>query len=481
MFHLYFNHLVFQATSETIYMVFISSFLGILGGLTIGLILYLIRKKKSILFRLIYIFLNININIIRSIPYIIFMISILPFTRFLVGTSIGINAAIVSLTFSAIPFYARITENAIDTVSKNLIKATESMGANNWQLIKVYFYESYPLLIKGAVLTIISVLSYSAMAGVIGGGGIGELAIQYGYQQFNITIIIYSVIILTIMALFIQTTGNWLSRIKKFYPVIIFSLILWIYCIFFILHNSKEYQGVIKVGIVNGPMQTVMKLAKKIAKRNGLILDIKTFDDYILPNIALNNGDIDANIYQHKPFLENQIQKRHYEIVSIGKTFIYPMGLYSIKLHSLNELKKGDVISIPSDPANRGRALIMIAKSGLIKLKSNVGLFPNIQDIIRNPKRLIFICISAAQIPRSLKDVSSGVITNDYVKISGLNINKSLLHENKNTPYVNLIVVRKKDQNNIKLKKLVDIMHSDPIVQKTMEIFKNEGAIIGWK
>ncbi len=188
-------NLLGPATWQTVYMVFISGFFSIFIGLVLGIVLCLTspnsfnkdfnkNNKKFNFFT--YKILGLIINITRSIPYIIFMIAVIPLTRLLVGTSIGINAAIVPLTLAAIPFYARIAESAIAGVEPGLVEAALSLGASSWQVIrKVWLPESASQLIKGATLTLISLIGYSAMAGAVGGGGLGELVIEYGYQRFD--------------------------------------------------------------------------------------------------------------------------------------------------------------------------------------------------------------------------------------------------------------------------------------------------------
>src|SRR3990167_10166337 len=176
-----------QATGDTIYMVFIASLLSLLGGLMLGLLLFLTRATQPFSNRFLYHGLSVIVNITRSVPFIILMISVLPFTRWLVGTTIGLHAAIVPLTLSAIPFFARICENTFVDIPASLLETAAALGVTTRQLIsKILLPESLPTLIRGGTLTIIALIGYSAMAGVVGGGGLGELAINYGYQRFNL-------------------------------------------------------------------------------------------------------------------------------------------------------------------------------------------------------------------------------------------------------------------------------------------------------
>ena len=179
--------LLCQSIWQTIYMVFIAGFLSVVGGTLIGLALYFSAPSHRFWPKLIASILGMVVNIGRSIPYIILMIAIIPLTRWMVGTTIGTNAAVVSLTLAALPFYGRVAQAAFQEIPEGLLDATRAMGANAGQLIvKVLIPESLPALIRGGTLTVIALIGYSAMAGAVGGGGLGQLAINYGYQQFNV-------------------------------------------------------------------------------------------------------------------------------------------------------------------------------------------------------------------------------------------------------------------------------------------------------
>ena len=185
--HSILNLALFQATWETIYMVFISSALGILGGSLLGVLLFVTQEPQFSKNRVVYHSVGAVVNLVRSVPFIILLISIVPLTRLIVGTAIGTNAAIVPLVLAAIPFYARICETALAAVPKGLIEVGHAMGASQRQIItKILLPESSAALVKGAALTIIGLIGYSTMAGAIGGGGLGELAINYGYQRFDV-------------------------------------------------------------------------------------------------------------------------------------------------------------------------------------------------------------------------------------------------------------------------------------------------------
>lgn len=205
--------LLLNATAETFYMVILSSVIATLVGLPLGIILYISRKNHILEHPFLHQTLAILVNIMRSIPFIILMVAIIPITRWIVGSSIGTNAAIVPLSLAAMPFIARIVENALLEVNKGLIEAATAMGANAWQIIgKVLIPEALPGIINGLTLTIVSLVGYSAMAGAVGGGGLGDLAIRYGYHRFDVKIMLITIAIMIILVQLIQWLGDGIAK-----------------------------------------------------------------------------------------------------------------------------------------------------------------------------------------------------------------------------------------------------------------------------
>ncbi|MFO2512470.1 methionine ABC transporter permease [Legionella pneumophila serogroup 2] len=205
-----------SATGETLYMVFFSTLFAVLLGLPLGILLYSSsRIKPNIKLNKI---LSALINIFRSIPFIILLVAIIPFTRLIVGTSIGINAAIVPLTVGATPFFARLVDNVLQSLPLGLIETGYSMGANTRQIIlHIILPEAQSGLIHSITVTAITLINYSAMAGAVGAGGLGTLAINYGYQRFNAGIMIATVIVLIILVQLIQMVGDHLAKRCKHY------------------------------------------------------------------------------------------------------------------------------------------------------------------------------------------------------------------------------------------------------------------------
>ena len=205
--------LLFESLGETLYMVAVSMICASILGIPLGILLVVTEKGEILACPAINKPLAFIINMIRSIPFIILMVAIIPFTRFLVHTSIGTTAAIVPLTIAAIPYIARMVETSIREIPSGLIEAAESMGATPMQIIrKVLLPEALPSILESLTVVIVSLVGASAMSGTIGGGGLGDLAIRYGYQRFQADVMIATIIVLVIVVQLIQFIGNYLSR-----------------------------------------------------------------------------------------------------------------------------------------------------------------------------------------------------------------------------------------------------------------------------
>lgn len=204
--------LLLKPLLETVYMVLMSTVLASLVGIPLGFLLLSWRTDGLWLHRKWYAIFSALINAWRSIPFIILLIALIPVTRLLVGVSIGANAAIVSLSFAAIPFVARLTESALQGLSEGFLTAGFAMGATPWQIITRFLWPEVKVpLIKGITLTAINLVAYSAMAGAVGGGGLGDLAIRYGYQRFNIPVMLCTIAVLILLVQAIQWLGDKIS------------------------------------------------------------------------------------------------------------------------------------------------------------------------------------------------------------------------------------------------------------------------------
>ncbi|RDU58680.1 ABC transporter permease [Helicobacter sp. MIT 99-5507] len=206
---------IWQHLLDTLYMVGSSCILAIIFGLPLGVFLCITKKKSIMPMPLTNKILGSIVNIVRSFPFIILIILLLPLSRIIVGTSVGSTTAIIPLTISAIPFIARLFEGAFDEVDKGLIEATKSMGAKKITIVKMMIFESMPSLVNAITITIISLIGYSAMAGAVGAGGLGDLAIRIGYQTYRPDILMYSVITIIVLVQIIQSGGDLIVKILR--------------------------------------------------------------------------------------------------------------------------------------------------------------------------------------------------------------------------------------------------------------------------
>ncbi|CUU71174.1 D-methionine transport system permease protein MetI [Campylobacter hyointestinalis subsp. hyointestinalis] len=209
--------LLYEATLDTIYMTFISTFLAFIIGLVLAIILVLTKRNGLMPNRVVYSSLDLIVNVLRSFPFIILIIVLFPLTKIIVGTSIGTSAAIVPLTIGSAPFIARLIENAMNEVDYGIIEAALSFGASKSQIIfRVILPEALPSIINAITLTLIVIVGFTAMAGTVGGGGLGDVAMRYGFQRFRPDIMAYTVIILIVLVQAIQMIGDFAyKRLKK--------------------------------------------------------------------------------------------------------------------------------------------------------------------------------------------------------------------------------------------------------------------------
>lgn len=243
------------------------------------------------------------------------------------------------------------------------------------------------------------------------------------------------------------------------------------------LLSGAAFAETIKIGVTPGPHAQILEKVKENAAKEGLDIEILEFSDYVVPNQALNDGELQANSFQHKPYLDNQIADRGFDLVDVAYTVNFPLGIYSKKFESFDALPDGATIGIPNDPTNGGRALLVLADHGHIKLNAEKGLRVTVADVTENPKNFRFIELDAAQLPRSLDDTDASAINSNYALEAGLNpSNDSILLESAKAPYVNLIAVRSADKDAEWVKQLIAQYHTDDVRQFVLDTFK--GAVV---
>lgn len=240
--------------------------------------------------------------------------------------------------------------------------------------------------------------------------------------------------------------------------------------------NGQELIS-LKIGVSPDPHAKIVGIIKEDLLEEGIEVEIIEFTDYVIPNTALEDGDLDANYFQHIPYLEEQIEERGIDLVSIGGVHVEPMAVYSDSLKNIDELPDGAEVSIPSDAVNGGRALLLLQANGLIKLKDDAGLSATEKDIVENPKNLKFTPLEAVLLPSTLDDVDIAVINGNYALEAGLNpLKDGLLVEDGDSPYLNIVAVKKGRENEEIFAKLMKALQSQKV--KNFIIQEYDGAVV---
>lgn len=241
--------------------------------------------------------------------------------------------------------------------------------------------------------------------------------------------------------------------------------------------KEKGGENTIKIGVNPVPHREIVENIKDDLEKEGVNLEIIEFTDYVKPNLSLADKEIDANFFQHEPYMNDFKKERNIDIASLGKIHIEPLGLYSSNHKSIDNFKEGSTIAIPNDPTNGGRALLLLEKHGLIKLNKDAGLAATEKDIEENPKNFSFKPMEAAQLPRILKDIDGAIINGNYAIEAGLTPTKdALILEDKDSPYANIIAIRAGEEKEEKFQKLIKALQSEKTKKFIEE--KYNGAVI---
>ncbi len=241
--------------------------------------------------------------------------------------------------------------------------------------------------------------------------------------------------------------------------------------------GTNVLAGELKVGATPVPHAELLNLVKDDLKTQGVDLKIVDFTDYVTPNLALADGEIDANFFQHYPYLEKFVSERGLKLVSAAKIHVEPLGVFSNKFKKLEDIPAKSTIAIPNDPSNGGRALILLHNKGLIKLEDPTNLYATEFDIIENPKKLKFKPIEAPQLPRVLPDVAAAVINGNYALEAGFSpVKDALTLEGEESPYANIIAVREGDEKREDIVKLINALQSEKVKEYILENY-NGGVV----
>lgn len=245
--------------------------------------------------------------------------------------------------------------------------------------------------------------------------------------------------------------------------------------------SKKKNEHLVKIGVMAGREAELMETVTKVAQEQfGLTVETVIFSDYVTPNIALADGSLDLNVFQHLPYLQAMVKDRKYALVPVGNAFVYPLAGYSQKIKQLSDLQDRATVALPNDPTNLARSLILLQKQGLLELRPEAGCMATQADVTSNPKNLKLLELEAAQLPRSLQDVDLAVINTTYAsQINLFPLRDGLFVEEKDSPYVNLIVARENNAHEKKIQEFVKAYQSEVVLKKALELF--QGNIVkGW-
>jgi len=239
--------------------------------------------------------------------------------------------------------------------------------------------------------------------------------------------------------------------------------------------DSKDSQTSLVVGATPVPASEILEFAKPLLAEQGVDMRIQVFTDYVMPDVALDDRSNDANLYQHKPYMEAQNAQRGFKLVSLAPVYVVPLGFYSKKYASIEEIPNDADIALPSDSSNLARSLILLHDFGVIKLKDPNNLAATIEsDIIENPKNLRFKPIEAAALPRALPTLDGAVINANYALQAGMSIKEAFFHENEKSEYVNVLVAREDNKDDERITKLKEVLLSKEVADFILEKYKGE-------
>ena len=239
---------------------------------------------------------------------------------------------------------------------------------------------------------------------------------------------------------------------------------------------SHAEDKAIKVGIISGEDEDVWRVVTAEAAKNGLKISTVVFNDYTQPNEALEHGEIDANAFQHQPYLDNQIKTNGYHIVPVGFTGVWPIGLYSKKFTKIEDLPEGAIIGVPNDPSNEGRALRVLQNEGVIKLKDGTGILATVADITENPRKVVIKELDAGVVGRAIEDLDAAVVNTDWALKSGLSAENRIAQEPvADNPYRNFIAVKTGQEGEPWVKTLVGAYQNDTVKAEFDRVYKGTG------
>lgn len=468
------------AFGETLYMTVLAGIASFILGLGLGLFLYVTDRDGLYENKWLNAVLTTVVNLFRAVPFIILIILLLPFTKTIVGTILGANAALPALIIGMSPFYARLVQVALREVDPGVIEAAKAMGASNWDIIwKVLITESKPAWLGGLTSTVVSLVGFTAMAGVIGAGGLGNLAYLDGFQRgFDDVTVVATALILVLVFSFqwlgetviasidkrTQTQKQPQKGKKAIAVALTGALVFGTFVTFTSQFKTSELET-LTVGATTVPHAQILTAVKPLLEEQGIALEIVEFQDYVLPNKALADNELDANYFQHEPYLAQQVAEHGYDLEAVAKIHIEPMGAYSQRYSDLATLPQKATVLMSNSTADQSRILALLEQAGLITLADGVdATTASFTDIVTNPKNLQFkYDVEAKLLPTAYKNDEADLIfiNTNYALEASLNPETdSLLLEGGDSPYANIVVTRTDNAQEAKINALITALHS---------------------
>ena len=477
------------ALGETLKMVGIAGLLSAIFGILVGILLFTFNPQRGLIKnKIVYPIISFLTNCIRSIPFLILGVLLIPLTMFITGiytrpTFFGSDASIIPLTIASTAFIAKLVENSFIEVNEDIIEAGKSLGMSKLQIInKILLKEALPSICNGICVALVSLLGISAVVEAWAGGGLGALAVTLGIEQGRNVEMIYIVIVIIIIVQILNTTGNILykqlmygGKLDGFKKLIIPLVILLLIPCFAVFGPKTEK---IVIGTMETPGRPILEYIEPKFEALGYDLEIETFAKFELGNKGLEEKAFDANLFQHTPYLNTQNKDGQF---SVACEMYYPVfGGYSKtfvkkeneKLYDV--IKKGAKVSIPKDDANRTRALKMLKAEDLIDFTDNAIV--RVEDILDNPKELEIELVDSRLIGKAVNEGTCdlGIVSNSYAAVADLDSKSLVAMESLSLQKtnVNVFVVRTEDLNKKWVKDIVDILISDETSNFIKEKFK---------
>lgn len=481
---------------ETIEMVFITTLIALVFGLLLGLVLFFTRNSKKKWCQVLYKVLDVIVGIVRSFPFYVLMFFVIPFTRIMMAIFTGKSQAfsteafIVPLTLAAIPFMAKLFENSLAETNKDVLEAGEALGLSKFAITtKIILKEALPSIISGLTLAIITLIGYSAMAGAVGGGGLGFFAYDKGYVSYDFLMMVFAVITIIILVLLIQLCGNLLYKLAKKGKLSYLKIGIGILCLLLIFITvkvsvyavNKTNLITIKVGTMSQPGEPILNYIEDEMEERGYHLEIQLSAEFDPLNQALADGSIDVNLFQHEPYLISYNNAHGTNLYNACTMYDCVYGAYSYKITAKEDLKGSDkkTIAIANDSSNLKRCLDLLAAEDIIKLTygnttefsasdidSYYETMPSYSGIYLKP-------MSTSSIAQALNDddVYLGIVNATFAINAGLG-SEELIFEEKDEEHVNanILACRDEDKDAEWLKVLVEVLTS----QDTATFIQNE-------